>query len=121
MAGYNLGAYVTMAFAGTHSEQCVGIIVGGAGTDMASSSLGLAIMGILYKLIPKKTLACMIKDSADSWPLYSTVSEELMEEVKEKTMKICILFINNLLFITILSATCARVLTTMHGTRLGQP
>jgi hypothetical protein len=102
-----------MAFAGTHSEQCVGIIVGGAGTDMASSSLGLAIMGILYRLIPKKTLACMIKDSADSWPLYSTVSEELMEEVK-KILGSFILFVTNPLFLVLVLPAPGCLLPSME-------
>jgi len=50
-----------------------GVIVGGAGTDMANSAGGIKMMGLYYTLISNETKASLVKNSYSGWPLYAEV------------------------------------------------
>jgi len=80
--GYHLGAYIAITFASNHPDMCVGIVAGGAGTDMSQASLGLAVIGLLYKVVPNKTLATLIQENAESFPMSINILPETMMEVR---------------------------------------
>eukprot|EP01102_Stenamoeba_stenopodia_P008342 TRINITY_DN2395_c0_g1_i1.p1 TRINITY_DN2395_c0_g1~~TRINITY_DN2395_c0_g1_i1.p1 ORF type:complete len:368 (-),score=64.09 TRINITY_DN2395_c0_g1_i1:138-1241(-) len=78
--GYSLGGYVAMAVAGTVPHLCSGVIVGGAGTDMADAAGGIKMMGVYYSIISNETKASLVKNSYAGWPLYAQVSEKNLKE-----------------------------------------
>jgi len=69
-----------MLFAGSHPDMCLGVVVGGAGTDMPNSKFGITMMGVLYKLLSKKTLASLVRSTYKHPPLSAQVSEDIIKE-----------------------------------------
>ncbi len=87
--GYHLGAYVAITFASNYPDMCVGIVAGGAGTDMSQASLGLAVIGLLYKVVSNKTLASLIQENAESFPMSINILPETMMEVRIFPCTLC--------------------------------
>eukprot|EP01090_Pellita_catalonica_P016053 TRINITY_DN44_c0_g1_i1.p1 TRINITY_DN44_c0_g1~~TRINITY_DN44_c0_g1_i1.p1 ORF type:complete len:830 (+),score=198.05 TRINITY_DN44_c0_g1_i1:44-2491(+) len=76
--GFSLGGYIAMTFCGIYPELCAGIIVSGACADMGTNNRTMNLRGMLYKSLPNKVKASLIKNSTKIPPNRTEVSEKLL-------------------------------------------